>query len=287
MAPSCKIGLLRHQQRIQNPRRKNPKRVNNKELRRNTRGLEYSRNCAQKSYQKTVQKLLPKNSDKVIIYSKKSSYELLRCGKCDETFKKKFYFDFHLNISQVTSDFEKCKLCHFKSCTIIGLKMHVRKVHAQIHAINSKPSMDKKNASVPEIRPKSVLKAAPKVESKLVTIPEPKLETKPEPELETKPEPKLVTKPEPKLVTKPKSEPKSEQKAVPKSMSKCALKSGQKPISESKLGPNQEQSKKSPETPNENQNLENENKNEARFVLPRPKKGQWIVRVEKLRITRM
>ena len=268
MAQSCKIGLLRHQQRIQNPRRKNPKRVKNKELRRNTRGLEYSRSCAQKSYLKTVQKLSPK-----IIHSKKSNYELLRCGKCDETFKKKFYFDFHSNISQVTSDFEKCKLCHFKSCTIIGLKMHVRKVHAQIHAINSKPSMDKKNESksAPETRAKSLLKAAPKVEPKLVTIPEPK----------------LVTKPEPKLVTKPKDEPKSEQKAVPKSMSKCASKSGQKPlsISESKLVPNHEQSKKSPGKPD--QILENENKNKARFALPRPKKGQWIVRVEKLRITRM
>ena len=233
MAPSCKIGLLRHQQRIQNPRRKNPKRVNNKELRRNTRGLEYSRNCAQKSYQKTVQKLLPKNSDKVIIYSKKSSYELLRCGKCDETFKKKFYFDFHLNISQVTSDFEKCKLCHFKSCTIIGLKMHVKKVHA----INSKQSMDKKkeSKSAPETRPKSVLKAVPKIEPKLVTIPEPKLVTNAEP--------KLVTKAEPNLVTT--HVPKSEHKSTIKSMSKCASKSGQKPssISESKLGPNHEQSK--------------------------------------------
>ena len=112
MAQSCKIGLLRHQQRIQNPRRKNPKRVKNKELRRNTRGLEYSRNCAQKSYLKTVQKLSPK-----IIHSKKSNYELLRCGKCDETFKKKFYFDFHSNISQVTSDFEKCKILLARSPT--------------------------------------------------------------------------------------------------------------------------------------------------------------------------
>ena len=54
------------------------------------------------------------------------------------------------------------------------------------------------------------------------------------------------------------------------------LQFGQKPssISESKLGPNHEQSKNSPGKPNENQILENENKNEAKFVLPRPKKGQ-------------
>ena len=267
---SYKTGLFRHQQSIQNPQRQNPKRVKKIELK-NTGDLEYSRNCALKRYQKTVQKSVQKNN--IIIHSKKSSPVPLRCVKCDETFKTKFNFDFHLNISQVTSDFEKCKLCHFKSCTIIGLKMHVRKVHAQIHAINSKPSMDKKNASksASETIPKSLLKAAPKVEPKLVTIPEPK----------------LVKKPEPKLVTKPKDEPKSEQKAVLKSMSKCASKSGQKPlsISESKLVPNHEQSKKSPGKPD--QILENENKNKARFALPRPKKGQWIVRVEKLRITRM
>ena len=263
---SCKTGLFRHQQRIQNPQRQNPKRVKKIELR-NTGDLEYSRNCAQKSYQKTVQKSVQKNN--IIIHPKKSSPVPLRCVKCDETFKTKFNFDFHLNISQVTSDFEKCKLCNFKSCTIIGLKMHVKKVHA----INSKQSMDKKkeSKSAPETRPKSVLKAVPKVEPKLVTIPEPK----------------LVTKAEPNLVTT--HVPKSEQKSVLKSMSKCASKSGQKPssISESKLGPNHEQSKKSPAKPDENQNPENENKNEARFVLPRPQKGQWIVRVEKLRITRM
>ena len=253
---SCKIGRFRHQQRIQNPQRQNPKRVKKIELR-NTGDLEYSRNCALKSYQKTVQKSVQKNN--IIIHPKKSSPVLLRCVKCDETFKTKFNFDFHLNISQVTSDFEKCKVCNFKSCTIVGLKMHVRKVHA----INSKPSMDKKNPS----------KSATKVEPKFVTIPEPE----------------LVTKPEPKLVTKPKDEPKSEHKAVPMSMSKCASKSGQKPssISETKLGPNHDQSKKSPGKPDENQNLENENKNKARFVLPRPKKGQWIVRVEKITITRM
>ena len=278
---SCKTGLFRHQQRIQNPQRQNPKRVKKIELR-NTGDLEYSRNCAQKSYQKTVQKsqkTVQKSVQKnnIIIHPKKSSPVPLRCVKCDETFKTKFNFDFHLNISQVTSDFEKCKLCNFKSCTIIGLKMHVRK----FHAINSKQSMDKKkkSKSAPETRPKSVLKIAPKVEPKLVTIPEPKLVTIPEP--------KLVTKAEPNLVTT--HVPKSEQKSVLKSMSKCASKSGQKPssISESKLGPNHEQSKKSPEKPDENQNLENENKNKARFVLPRPKKGQWIVRVEKIRITRM
>ena len=263
---SCKTGLFRHQQRIQNPQRQNPKRVKKIELR-NTGDLEYSRNCAQKSYQKTVQKSVQKNN--IIIHPKKSSPVPLRCVKCDETFKTKFNFDFHLNISQVTSDFEKCKLCNFKSCTIIGLKMHVKKVHA----INSKQSMDKKkeSKSAPETRPKSVLKIAPKVEPKLVTIPEPK----------------LVTKAEPNLVTT--HVPKSEQKSALKSMSKCASKSGQKPssISESKLGPNHEQSKKFQEKPDENQNLENENKNEARFVLPRPKKGQWIVRVERIRITRM
>ena len=271
---SYKTGLFRHQQSIQNPQRQNPKRVKKIELK-NTGDLEYSRNCALKRYQKTVQKSVQKNN--IIIHSKKSSPVPLRCVKCDETFKTKFNFDFHLNISQVTSDFEKCKLCHFKSCTIIGLKMHVRKVHAQIHAINSKPSMDKKNASksASETIPKSLLKAAPKVEPKLVTIPEPKLVTKPEPKLATKAEPNLVT------THLPKVESKSEQKSVFKSMSKCASKS------ESKLGPNHEQSKKSPGKPDENQILENENKNKARFVLPKPKKGQWIVRVEKLRITRM
>ena len=259
---SCKTGLFRHQQSIQNPQRQNPKRVKKIELR-NTGDLEYSRNCALKSYQKTVQKTVQKSVQKnnIIIHPKKSSPVPLSCVKCDETFKTKFNFDFHLNISQVTSDFEKCKLCNFKSCTIIGLKMHVKKVHAIICAINSKP----KNASASETIPKSVLKAAPKVEPKFVTIPEPELVTKP----------KLVTK----------DEPKSEHKTLTNSMSKCASKSGQKPssISESKFGPNNEQSKKSPGKPD----LENENKNEARFVLPRPKKGQWIVRVEKIRITRM
>ena len=278
---SCKIGLLRHQQRIQNPKRQNLKRVKKIELKKNNAGLEYSRNCAQKSYQKTVQKSVPQ----------KSSSVPLRCVKCDETFKTKFNFDFHLNISQVTSDFEKCKLCHFKSCTIIGLNMHVKKFHA---ITNLNPPIDKKNntqksckKNVPnsdlETKSKSVLQAAPKVEPKLGTNIEPKLVAK------------LVAKVKPKLVTKtlPKAESKSIQKAVQESISVCVSRSGQNATStsESEMEPNHDPSKNSPETLNAiidvNQSLENEDKKKARFVLPRPKKGQWIVRVEKIRITRM
>ena len=47
---SRKNGLLRHQQR--NPKRQIPKIVKTMQLKINNEGLDYSRNCAQKSYRK-------------------------------------------------------------------------------------------------------------------------------------------------------------------------------------------------------------------------------------------
>ena len=65
------------------------------------------------------------------MFAKKSTPKFFDfyCIKCDETFDNRQSLDFHMNISQVIDDFEKCNKskCDFKSCTINGLTKHKKK----------------------------------------------------------------------------------------------------------------------------------------------------------------
>ena len=72
---------------------------------------------------------LTEEAPKIIMFAKKSKPLAFYCLKCDETFDDHQNLDFHMKISQVTDDLEKCNKCDFKSCTINGLTKHEKNFH--------------------------------------------------------------------------------------------------------------------------------------------------------------